>query len=238
MNNSLKTLGIIPARAGSKGVPGKNMKLLGGCPLISYTIKSAQKSSLLDKIIVSSDCEKTIAYARQFTGVEVPFKRPAHFARDESPSIDLVKHALDYYIRQGFTFEYVVLLQPTSPFRSSDLIDRAISYMMESDADSLVTVQKIPDQFNPYWAMQMRDGPYIEFMDLGSSLAGRRQDLPETYYRDGKVYISKVSLVRKGLLVGGKIAGLITADEPDVNIDTIEDWQLAQQELAKYGDRS
>src|SRR5688572_25705510 len=113
---SPKVLGLIPARMGSKGVPGKNMKLLGGTPLIQYTIEPALQSELLSTIFVSTDCPDTAGFAKCFNSIAVPFMRPAHLATDDTPMTDVVIHALDYAERNGYYFEYVLLLQPTCPF--------------------------------------------------------------------------------------------------------------------------
>ncbi|TLU98198.1 acylneuraminate cytidylyltransferase family protein [Dyadobacter luticola] len=232
MNAKPQFLGLIPARAGSKGIPGKNMKLLGGKPLIAYTLESAQCSKLLDKIIVSSDCEKTVDFARQYAGIEVPFLRPAEFSGDQSPTTEVVKHALEHYAKAGVTFDYVVLLQPTTPFRGSDLIDRCITHLLKTKSDSLVTIQKIPDRYNPHWALEQQADCCLQFFSH-QKIITRRQDLPATFYRDGKIYITHKSLIEKGEMLGGKIAGFITENEPNINIDTPYDWQLAEREVRR-----
>ena len=121
----MKILGLIVARGGSKGIPGKNIKLLGGIPLLGYTIDSVKVSELLTKCILSSDSEEIIKAGKKF-GVEAPFKRPAEFAKDATASIEVIKHALKFFAASNEHFDAVCLLQPTTPFRSKGLIDDAI----------------------------------------------------------------------------------------------------------------
>ncbi|MCE6988669.1 cytidylyltransferase domain-containing protein [Dyadobacter sp. CY323] len=220
-------LALIPARAGSKGVPGKNMKQLGGKPLIAYTIESALHSEMLARIVVSTNCMETIRFVNGFPRIETPFVRPDAISRDETPMQEVVLHALEYFADQGIQFEYVLLLQPTTPFRTVDLIDRAIQKIIESESDSLVTIQKIPDKYNPYWAFEYQNDTLITPVIPDKRLTSRRQDLPETYYRDGRIYISKTSLIKQGTFLGGKIYGMLT-NEIDINIDTLEDWKKAE----------
>ena len=227
-----KILALIPARAGSKGVPGKNMKQLGGKPLIAYTIESALHSEMLCRVVVSSNCLETIRFAESYPGIEAPFVRPDAISRDDTPMQKVVIHALEYFEYLGVLFEYVLLLQPTTPFRSSNLIDRAIQKLMDSGSDSLATIQKIPDQYNPYWAFEYDHDTSINQVITTRNFTTRRQDLPETYYRDGRIYISKTSLIKEGYLLGGKICGILT-DEIDINIDTLEDWKKAEMYLEK-----
>ncbi|NIJ55336.1 acylneuraminate cytidylyltransferase family protein [Dyadobacter arcticus] len=233
MNINPRILAIIPARGGSKSVSNKNMKLIGDKPLIAYTIESALQAKMLTKIIVSSDNLDTLNFARQFTGIEIPFTRPRQLATDASPTIDVVKHALLHYLAHGISFDFVVLLQPTSPFRSCDLIDNAIKHIIHSHADCLISVQKIPDRFNPYWSFECQDKT-LKMVGPGEKLISRRQNLPDTFHRDGKIYITRTSLIMQGKLIGGTIAGFIADNEPDINIDTPEDWKNAHIAMEKW----
>ncbi|GGC13147.1 acylneuraminate cytidylyltransferase family protein [Dyadobacter sediminis] len=226
MNGFPEILCIIPARKGSKGVPGKNLKLLGGKPLIQYTIESAIECKWLSTIAVSSDCENILQISRRFKGIETPFVRPAEFAHDSAPSILVLNHAVKYYQEQGKKFDYVCLLQPTAPFRSKNLINKAIVKIMETKADCLATVSKIPDQYNPNWAFQMSKDEQIFPMMKEEMLVSCRQQLTDAFYRNGKVYIIKTELIQNGILLGGKIIGLVS--EPGINIDTQSDWEKAE----------
>lgn len=231
MNNKPKILGIIPARSGSKGVPGKNIRLLAGKPLIHYTIQSALLSQNLTTIIISSDDQEIINVSRKYVKVEAPFLRPAELSMDTTPTIEVILHALKYYKEIGKTFDYVCLLQPTSPFRKDNLIDKAINKILRTDGDSLTTIRKVPNRYNPHWTFEMEDD-LLSVSTGAKSIIPRRQELPDAWYRDGKIYISRVELVQKGYLLGGKMVGFINEDEPDVNIDTWEDWKLAEQLLS------
>ncbi|KAA6440973.1 acylneuraminate cytidylyltransferase family protein [Dyadobacter flavalbus] len=226
MNGFPEILGIIPARKGSKGIPGKNLKLLGGKPLIQYTIESALECKWLNTIVVSSDCEHILRISGQFKGIEAPFIRPAEFADDSAPAILVLSHAVKYYQEQGKKFDYVCLLQPTAPFRSKNLISEAIIRVMQTKADSLVTISKIPDKYNPNWAFQMSNDEQIFRIMKKEILVPCRQQLADTFYRNGKVYIIRTELIQNGILLGGKIIGLVT--EPGINIDTQSDWENAE----------
>lgn len=234
-----KVLGLIPARMGSKGVPGKNMKLLGGTPLLQYTIESALQSELLDTIFVSTDCPDTARFAKCFNGITTPFMRPAHLAADHTPMIDVVTHALDYAQRSGYRFEYILLLQPTCPFRTPGIIDDTIRHIVRQQADSLITVRKIPDAFNPFWAYTFHDNGFEHAIPrTDQRTVTRRQDLPATYHRDGEIYITSASLIRKGLITGGKLAGWLNDNQFAVNIDTPADWAQAEKLLRQWKDQT
>nr|WP_295926191.1 acylneuraminate cytidylyltransferase family protein [uncultured Dyadobacter sp.] len=230
-----KTLGLIPARMGSKGIPGKNMKVLGGKPLIQYTIESAQQSDLLHTLAVSTDSSETSRFARQFHCVAAPFLRPDALATDHTPMIEVVRHAIDYYGSAGHYFDFVVLLQPTSPFRKPGLIDKAIRQILDQGADSLVTVRKIPEQFNPHWAYQEKEN-FLE-KKLPGTVITRRQDLPTAYSRDGQIYITRTTLIQEGIMTGGKISALIDDHAANINIDTHVDWIRAENMIQEWNEK-
>lgn len=231
-----KILGLIPARMGSKGVPGKNMKLLGGTPLIQYTIESARQSELLDTILVSTDCPGIVRFANCFDRITAPFVRPAHLATDHAPMIDVVTHALNYAERNVGYFEYVLLLQPTCPFRKPGMIDDTIRYVVQQQADSLITVRKTPDPFNPFWAYALQNNG-LQYAVPDADRPTRRQDLPATYHRDGEIYITRASLIREGEITGGKLAGWLNDNEFGINIDTPADWAQAETLLNQWKDQ-
>lgn len=225
----MKILGLIPARGGSKGVPGKNIKLLQGKPLIGYTIEIAKKSKLLNKTILSSDDDEIISISKQL-GLEVPFVRPKEFAEDKSPTIDVVIHALEYYKSKGEIFDAVCLLQVTNPFRTSEFVDQAISKFIESKTDSLISVLEVPHEFNPHWVFKIKEeNQNLEISTGEEDIISRRQDLPKTYYRDGSIYITKANVILKEKSLYGKSISYILADENrHVNIDTLADWENAE----------
>lgn len=232
-----KILGLIPARKGSKGVPGKNMKLLGGVPLIRYTIEAALESELLTTLLMSTDCPEIAAYANRFQPGCAPFIRPERLATDHSPMIGVVAHALDYAEAIHGEFEYIVLLQPTCPFRPPGIIDATIRHIIMHKADSLITVRKIPDAFNPLWAYWL-NGDSLEKALPQGSIVTRRQDLPDSYHRDGEIYIATTSLIRAGCLTGGKIAAWHNENAFGINIDTPADWLAAENLLEKWKEQT
>src|SRR6056297_3374378 len=136
----MRILGLIPARGGSKGIPGKNIKPLRGKPLLQYTFEAAKNSKLLNNVILSSEDEAIIEIAKQLE-LEVPFKRPINLAEDSSSSLEVVQHALNYYLKQGINFDAVCLLQPTTPFRKDGFIDECILKFKDGNFDSLVSVR-------------------------------------------------------------------------------------------------
>ena len=192
----MKILGIIPARGGSKGVPGKNIKLLGGKPLLQYTSDIALKSNLLDKLVVSSDDDAIIEVAERL-GVSAPFKRPSDLATDKSPTLPVIKHALAYYKNIGEEFDAICLLQVTSPFRTVDFLDNAIQKFINEAADSLISVQKVPHEYNPHWTFELNEEGNLKIATGEDIIISRRQDLPTTYHRDGSIYITKTSVILK-----------------------------------------
>lgn len=226
--NILKILAIIPARGGSKGVLRKNIKLLNGKPLIFYSINVAKQSKFINKFIVSSDDDEIINISKSYN-VEVPFKRPDVLAKDGSGSLEVVQHALAFYKSKNQFFDAVLLLQPTSPFRKSKFIDKAIEKFIKSDADALVSVLPVPHQFNPHWVFEIKDNsPYLNIVTGEQNIIKRRQDLPDTYYRDGSIYITKTEVINNGSLYGKKLTYLINDSSYHLNIDTDDDWKNAE----------
>ncbi|MBO2544267.1 acylneuraminate cytidylyltransferase family protein [Salegentibacter sp. BDJ18] len=226
----MKILGLIPARGGSKGIPGKNIKLLGGKPLLQYTVGSAKNSKLLNKVILSSDDEDIFQIARHLK-LEVPFKRPEHLAEDSSSSLEVVQHALNYYLKKGINFDAVCLLQSTTPFRKAGLIDECILNFKDGNFDSLVSVREVPEHFNPHWIFEEDHGS-LKIATGEEEIISRRQDLPKAYHRDGAIYITKTEvLLNENSLFGEKIGFVNTSASPYVNIDTPEDWRKAEELL-------
>ncbi|WP_423818446.1 acylneuraminate cytidylyltransferase family protein [Salinimicrobium sp. TIG7-5_MAKvit] len=222
----MKILGLIPARGGSKGIPGKNIKSLGGKPLLQYALESAKNSELLSKVILSSDDPKIIAVAEEI-GLEVPFRRPTALAADDTPTLNVVKHALNYFAQKGQNFDAVCLLQVTSPFRRNGLIDAAIEQFSKGKFDSLISVREVPAKFNPHWIFEQNNGQ-LAIATGEKEIISRRQDLPKVYHRDGAIYITKTEVLQKqNSLYGNKIGFIDTTGDPHVNIDTPADWEKA-----------
>jgi N-acylneuraminate cytidylyltransferase len=223
----MRILGLIPARGGSKGIPGKNIKLLNGKPLIHYTIEQAISVHQLNKVAVSSDSQEILNVVSACPNVEI-IKRPEEIATDTTPMIAVIEHVLSFYKEKGSHFDIICLLQATSPFRSVNLIKSAIDQMEKEKSDSLITVRTVPEKYNPHWVFEKRDNGQLALVTKEKEIISRRQSLPPAYYRDGKIYLSKVSLITMGKILGGKISGYINDNEPDVNIDNIEDWETAE----------
>lgn len=226
----MKVLGIIPARGGSKGLPGKNIKILSGKPLLAYTVESAFKANHLSEVILSTD-DPEIAKVGVSLGLEVPFLRPADLAKDQSPTLPVIQHALNYFKDKGEHFDAVCLLQVTSPFRPSKLIDAAIAKFKSQNADSLVTVLKVPDHLNPHWTFEESSDGLLKISTGEKTIISRRQELPACYYRDGSIYITKTDVIYSGSLYGEKISFLESNPEYYINIDTQKDWELAEKWL-------
>lgn len=225
----MKVLAIIPARGGSKGVPRKNIKLLGGKPLMQYTTEVALQSTLITKVVVSSDDDEIMNVAKNL-GVEVPFKRPSDLAEDSSSTLPVIKHVLNYYKEKGELFDAVCLLQVTSPFRSIEFLDEAITKFREQKTDSLVSVLEVPHEYNPHWTFEENKTGNLQIATGENEIISRRQELPKCYHRDGSIYITKTSvLLEKNSLYGDSVAYVVSSKKTYVNIDTMDDWQKAEK---------
>jgi CMP-N-acetylneuraminic acid synthetase len=224
----MKILGIIPARGGSKGVPRKNIKLLGEKPLLQYTSEVGLASSFIDTLVLSSDDDEIIEIAKNL-GIEAPFKRPSDLAIDTAPTLPVIQHALKYYKSINVEFDAVCLLQVTSPFRTVKFLNQAIEKFIKSDTDSLVSVQEVPHEFNPHWVFEETSNGNLKIATGEAQIISRRQDLPEVYHRDGSIYLTKTSVIlNKSSLFGNSIAYLESPKERYVNIDTMADWEKAE----------
>lgn len=229
----MKILGLIPARGGSKGVPDKNIKLLGGKPLLAYTAEIALNSKMLSKVVLSSDSDKIIAVAKQI-GLEVPFKRPSNLAEDQSPTLPVLLHALSYYESIGETFDAVCLLQVTSPFRTVEFLDEAITTFIKNKTDSLISVLEVPHEYNPHWVFEESKNGNLKISTGDNKIISRRQELPIAYHRDGSIYITKTSVLQnQNSMYGDSISYIKSSKKMYVNIDTMQDWERAEQ-IVKY----
>lgn len=219
-------LAVIPARGGSKGVPGKNIKMLAGKPLISYTIKAALESGIFKKVIVSTD-SREIADIAVRHGAETPFLRPKEISGDLTSSDDVILHALSYYKENGIEFEEVCKLQPTSPFRDGDHLKEAYKLFCSKKADFLVSVCEC--EHSPLWSGII--GEDLRLDDFISEEAKRacRQDLP-TYYRlNGAIYMGKTEKFTKNKsFLGKNCIAYIMKQEESVDIDSELDFAFAE----------
>jgi CMP-N-acetylneuraminic acid synthetase len=223
----MKILALIPARGGSKGVSGKNIKLLGNKPLLQYTYESAKASKLLTDIV--------IAKVARVIGLEVPFIRPESLARDTAASIDVIVHALETLEQQGRQYDIVCLLQPTNPFRPKGFIDKAIRRFTEAGTDSLISVLSVPDKYNPHWVFEADQNGHLFIATGEKVIIKQRQDLPFAYYRDGSIYLTKTCIIKEQHSIYGQSIAFIEADPHEhVNIDTMDDWKLAEKRLKLF----
>lgn len=225
-------LGIVPARAGSKGIPDKNLRPLAGRPLLDYAAAAARASGVIDRLILSTD-SAAIARLGHRLGLEVPFLRPAELARDETPMAPVLEHAVAFLEDAGWSPEIVVLLQPTSPLRRPEHIARAVSLLRAERCDSVVTVVEIPRHLSPQYVMRIRDGRLEPFLPEGARIA-RRQDAEPAYARDGTVYAFRRDVLASTHgIYGADCRPLLLAPEESLMLDTLEDWAAAEARLGE-----
>lgn len=229
---SLRVLGIITARGGSKGVPRKNIRPLGGKPLIAWTIDAAKKSSLLTETIVSTD-DAEIARVAEASGCRAPFLRPSELATDTAKSIPVVVHALDWLREhEGKEFDAVMILQPTSPFRTSEDIDACISKMDETGADSVMSMVKITDM--SLAKLKRIEGDRILPYSIEEGTESRsRHDEPDVYKRNCAVYLTRVSCLQQNDLFGSDSRGYVMPEERSGDINTEYDFSIAEYRVLK-----
>lgn len=232
----MNVLGVIPARGGSKAIPGKNLATIAGRPLLAYTADAALRSVRLSRVIVSTDDERIASVARTL-GLEVPFMRPADLATDAAPMLPVLQHAEHEMAARGFAADAVVLLQPTSPLRRASHIDAAIALLDTTGADTVVSVVEVPHQFNPLSVMRL-DGDRIVPWSLGPMVL-RRQDKPRVFARNGPAVLA----VRTGVLHGSDSNGgalygadtrpLIMSAAESIDLDSPEDLDLLEYRLSR-----
>lgn len=233
----MKLLYLIPARGNSKGLPGKNIRVLNDKPLIEHSIAFAKAAYMpgRDVICVSTD-STSIAQIAKEADVQIPFIRPAELASDTAGTYDVIKHAINHYEEtEGLIFDAVVLLQPTSPFRNLNHIKEMLGLAENNTtADMIVSVKKSKD--NPYFTLfeETVDG-YLSKSKPGDFL--RRQDCPEVYAYNGSIYIMRVSALKKSPIHRfEKVIKYVMEDDYSVDIDTQRDWVLAEYLLQQRKD--
>jgi len=219
-------LAVIPARGGSKDLPNKNLKRLGGLPLVAHTILAAKQAATLDRIILSTDSPEIAKVGKRY-GVEVPFLRPAGLATDDAPMTPVLAHAVSWAEKDhGKPVDVVVSLQPTSPLRRPQHIDDGIHLLFKSGAESVVGLCQA--RHNPYWMWVIRDGEVMRLFSEGWNFQ-RRQDLPVVYRVNGAFYANQRHVIMEyGRILGKTIRGLIMTEEDSIDIDSSLDFTLAQ----------
>ena len=228
MINGKKTLSIIPARGGSKRLPQKNILELAGKPLIGWTIDAAIASDNVDRVIVSTECPEVASIAMEL-GAEVPFYRPTSLAQDETTTIEVVLHLLQELAKVGEFYDYVLLLQPTSPLRTTYDIDRACKQLMNSEhAESIISVCLA--EHHPLWSNTLPlDKSLSSFLDQKIQNV-RSQDLPDYYRLNGAIYLSetKTLIEQKTFYSKESCYAFVMSQDSSIDIDTAEDFNHAQ----------
>ena len=232
-------LGVVTARAGSKGIPGKNTNRLAGKPLISYTIESALASGAFDRLILSTDDEEAARIGRDL-GCEVPFMRPAALCADDTPHLPVMQHAIAWLRdEQRYQPEWVMILMPTSPLRRAADIVAAVAMAVESGADSVVSVDEMPAHFHPMRALTIDAGGWAKLLVGDRPVRERpirRQDLPPAWVFNGAIYLFRASLLSDPAapsLYGDKVAAYVMPRPYGSNIDDPADWSAVECELGR-----
>ncbi len=228
----MRVLGIVTARGGSKGVPGKNVRLLGGKPLLAWTADAARGATRLTRTIVSTD-DAAIADVARACGLDVPFIRPSELATDAAPTLPVMQHAIAELEAAGDHYDAICLLQPTSPFRPSSLIDACIDRIETSGADCVVTVLRVAAEHNPHWVYFASERGELRLSTGEREPIPRRQLLPLAFHREGSVYVTRRDVIIAGSLYGSSVIGVEVQPDDHINIDTLDDWARAEALLAR-----
>lgn len=235
----MRILGIIPARGGSKSVPRKNIKDLGGKPLIAWTIEAAKASGVFDRIILTTD-DTEIAEVGKRYGAEVPFMRPPELAQDTTPTLPVLQHAITW-LKENEQYEpdAGMILQPTTPFRSAEHIKGAVELFEKTGADSVVSVVEIPGNYHPHWAFKV-DDDLRATLYLGGAIKTRikrRQDLPKAYAPNGMIYLFRPKFLFDPVdpnFYGEDVRAYAVEEQASINIDSPEDWVLAEMAVERF----
>ncbi|MBN4071930.1 acylneuraminate cytidylyltransferase family protein [bacterium AH-315-F18] len=227
-HKAARLLGLIPARGGSKGIPRKNLAEVGGRPLLAHAIEAALGCALIHRTVVSTD-DAEIAEMARTLGAEVPFTRPAELGQDDTPTLPVIQHALKFFEDLGEHFDAVVLLQPTTPFRTPDDMVRACSLFSEQRPDAVISVLPVPDHLHPHRTF-VEEGGWLT--PVQKPIPTRRQDLPDAWHGDGAIYVlSRATLMEANRLLGERVLGLPMNPDRSVNIDSPEDLERARKLL-------
>lgn len=227
-----KVLAIIPARKGSKGVKSKNKYIIGGKPLIQYTIETALKSKI-DKVLVSTDCKEIRKISLEL-GAHAPFLRPKKLSTDNALTYDVVLHAIKYLKDNNEKYDLIILLQPTCPLRTSSIINKSINVLNKNlDVDSVVSVVDV-DGNHPFRMKRIENNRLINFLDLGYEDMRPRQQLPKVYIRSGSIYAIRLKkMLEINGLVGGSVFPIIEKNDDVINIDNYNDLMLLKNRIEK-----
>ncbi len=222
---AFRVLGLITARGGSKGLPGKNIRPLNGKPLLAWTIEDSQESKLLTRTILSTDDPEIAEIGRQY-GADVPFMRPPELATDTATSMQVMQHALKTLKEQGEEYDAAMFLQPTSPLRTGKDIDDCIQLMIDTGCDSVFTMVKLTN-FTRYNLKRIEDGKILPLMEEEGPTTKQRQTLPDAYKRNSAVFLTRTQLLEQGDMFGKDSRAVIVGPERSVDIDTLMDFEYA-----------
>ncbi|NJN66446.1 MAG: acylneuraminate cytidylyltransferase family protein [Chloroflexaceae bacterium] len=234
---TIRVLGIIPARGGSKGIPRKNITMLAGKPLIAWTIEAA-RASCLERIILSSDDPEIIQVAQETGGVEIPFVRPDALATDTTPGIEVVLHAVEWLLHhEAYQPDAVMLLQPTSPLRHTEHINEAVRQFVQREADSLVSVVRASHHMIPESLMRLNQEGWLEAVVPFDERQNLRQSKPTYYARNGAaIYLVKTDLLlEKRTLYGSRLVAYAMSREDSLDIDDAFDLRMCEWVLKSRG---
>jgi len=220
-------LAIIPARGGSKRLLGKNILELAGKPLIAWSIEAGTQSKYVDRVVVSTDDESIAKVAREY-GADVPFMRPEKLSGDESTTIDALRHTLNELSEQGEEYEYLIILQPTSPLRTKEHIDEAVEQLIQKNADSIIGVTELEHPIE--WTNTLPENLSMdEFLSKGIN-SMRSQDFPMRYRVNGAIYLLRIDmLLRSNTLFFSKNTYAYIFDKTEsIDIDDMNDFLIAK----------
>ena len=225
------TVAIVPARAGSKGIPGKNIRPLCGKPLLAYTAEVIRTAGIFDHALLTTDTEEIAKVGRAF-GLEAPFLRPEELAGDDTPMLPVLEHALSWLERDGTNIDIVVLLQPTQPMRTAEDVVRAVTRLKEQRCDSVASVVVLPPHMCPDYVMRIDEqGRLVNFLPEGARVT-RRQDVRPAYVRDGTVYAFRAATLREYRSIYGPVClPFVVDNEHSINLDSESDWRDAERRL-------
>ena len=227
MWRDLRVLAVVPARGGSKGIPRKNLQLLGGRSLVRHAIDLAKTVDLLDLVVLSTD-DQEIAEEGRRAGIEVPALRPEYLATDHATGHAVWRHAhLEAETRAGTQFHLSILLQPTSPFRDQSDVTRCIATLIEGNFDAVTTVSPTPSHFAPEKTMTLDDSGHLRPY-LGDGFQSTRQLIPTYHHLNGACYAARRPVVLEAENVFGPNTGAVIMEGPMVNIDEPFDLEVAR----------
>lgn len=228
MYKKKKIIAVVPARGGSKAITGKNIKEIAGKPLIAWTLEEAKRSIYIDRTVVSSDSMEILTVAKKYGG-DIPFVRPSAYAKDDTPGVVPILHALQN-IKE--LYDYVIVLQPTSPLRIASDIDGAIQFCVENNCPAVVSVVEVDK--SPFWMYFVGDnGQMSRVLDVNQPVY-QRQLLPQIFIPNGAVYIASVSwFLSTEKFITSETRSYVMSKENSIDIDDSYDWGIAEMMMQK-----